>query len=53
MRGKLRNSIRVWDAIIQNINISAEESIGHYGAKHHKSYFDEECSKLVDRRKQA
>jgi hypothetical protein len=44
---------RVWDAIRENINISAKECIGHCEAKHHKPLFDEECSKLVDRRKQA
>jgi hypothetical protein len=29
------------------------ESIGHCEAKRHKPWLDEECSKLVDRRKQA
>jgi hypothetical protein len=43
---------RAWDAIRKNITISAEER-GHCEAKRHKPWFDEECSKFVDRRKQA
>jgi hypothetical protein len=43
---------RAWDAIRENINISAKECIGHSEAKRHKPWFDE-CLKLVDRRKQA
>jgi hypothetical protein len=43
---------RAWDAIRENINISAKECIGHCEAKRHKPWFDE-CLKLVDRRKQA
>jgi Holliday junction resolvase-like predicted endonuclease len=35
------------------MKISAKESIGHCEVKNHKPWFDEECSKLVDRRKQA
>jgi hypothetical protein len=31
---------------------SAKQSIGHCESKHLKLWFDEECSKLVDRRKQ-
>jgi hypothetical protein len=41
------------DAITENIKISTKDSIGHCETKHHKPWFDEECSKLVDRRKQA
>jgi hypothetical protein len=33
--------------------MSAEESLGYCQSKHRKPWFDEECSKLVDRRKQA
>jgi uncharacterized protein YPO0396 len=44
---------RAWDAIRENINISAKECISNCEAKCHKPWFDEECSKLVDRRKQA
>jgi hypothetical protein len=39
--------------IIENIQFSTEESIGHCESKHHKPWFDEKYSKLVDRRKQA
>jgi hypothetical protein len=46
------NINRAWHAIRENINISAKESIGHCEAKHHKPGSDEECSKLVDGRKQ-
>jgi hypothetical protein len=35
------------------IKISAEESIGLCESKSHKPWFDEECLKLVDQRKQA
>jgi hypothetical protein len=42
-----------WDTIRANINISAKECICHCEAKRHKPWFDEECLKLVDRRKQA
>jgi hypothetical protein len=41
-----------WDAIRENYKISAKECIGHCEANCHKPWFDEECSKLVDRRKQ-
>jgi hypothetical protein len=44
---------RAWDAIRENIRISAKECIGHCEAKRHKPWFDEECLKLVDQRKQA
>jgi hypothetical protein len=44
---------RVWDNIRENIKISAQASLGYCESKHHKPWFDEECSKLVDQRKQA
>jgi Holliday junction resolvase-like predicted endonuclease len=44
---------REWDTIRENINILAEESIGLCELKYRKPWFDEECLKLVDRRKQA
>jgi hypothetical protein len=40
-------------AIRENIKFCAKEGISHCGAKHHKQWFDEECSKLVDQRKLA
>jgi hypothetical protein len=42
-----------WDNIRENIKISAQESLGYCESKHRKPWFDEECSKLVDQRKQA
>jgi hypothetical protein len=42
-----------WDNTRENIKSSAKESLGYCGSKHRKPWFDEECSKLVHRRKQA
>jgi hypothetical protein len=39
---------RVWHTIRENIKILAKECIRHCEAKHHKPWFDEECSKFVD-----
>jgi hypothetical protein len=44
---------RAWDNIGENIKISAQESLGYCESKHRKPWFDNECSKLVGRRKQA
>jgi hypothetical protein len=44
---------RAWDNIRENIKISARESLRYCESKHRKQWFDEECSKLVDQRKQA
>jgi hypothetical protein len=44
---------RAWQTIRENIKISAKESLGYYELKKHKPWFDEECSKLLDKRKQA
>jgi hypothetical protein len=44
---------RAWDNIRENITISAQESLCCCESRHHKPRFDEDCSKLVDRRKQA
>jgi hypothetical protein len=43
----------VWEMIRKNIKISAKDSLGYYELKEHKPWFDEECSKLLDQRKQA
>jgi hypothetical protein len=43
---------RAWETITENIKISAEEGLGHYELKH-KPWFDEECSQLLQQRKQA
>jgi hypothetical protein len=37
-----------WDNIKGNIKISAKEGLGYCEPKHHKPWFDEKCSKLVD-----
>jgi hypothetical protein len=42
-----------WEMIRENVKISARESLGYYELKKHKPWFDEECSKLLDQRKQA
>jgi hypothetical protein len=47
------NIKRAQDNIRENIKISVKESLGYCESKHRKSWFDKECSKLVDRRKQA
>jgi hypothetical protein len=47
------NINRAWETIGENIRISAKESIGLCESKSYKPWFDEECLKLVDRRKQA
>jgi hypothetical protein len=44
---------RAWDNIRENIKISAQESLGCCESKHRKPWFDEQCSRLVDRRNQA
>jgi hypothetical protein len=43
---------RAWDNIRENIKISAEENLGYCEPKHLTRWFDDECSKLSDRRKQ-
>jgi hypothetical protein len=44
---------RAWDNIRDNIKISAQESLDYCESKHCKSWFDEDCLKLVDQRKKA
>jgi hypothetical protein len=44
---------RAWETIRENIRISAKKSIRLCEPKSYKPWFDEECLKLVDRRKQA
>jgi hypothetical protein len=44
---------KAWEIVRENIGISAKESIGLCESKSYKPFFDEECLKLVDRRKQA
>jgi hypothetical protein len=42
-----------WEMIIENIKISAKESLGYCELNKHKSWFDQSCSKLTYQRKQA
>jgi hypothetical protein len=35
-----------WETKRENIKISAKESLGYFGLKKHKPWFDEGCSKL-------
>jgi hypothetical protein len=44
---------RAWEIIRENIRISSKESIGLYESKSYKPWFNKECLKLVDLRKQA
>jgi len=39
---------RAWESIRENIKPSATENLGYYKLKQHKTWFDEECSKLSD-----
>jgi hypothetical protein len=41
-----------WESIRENIKISAKENLGYQKLKHNKPWFDDECSKLIDQRKQ-
>jgi hypothetical protein len=41
-----------WETIRENIKISDKESLSYFELKKHKPWFDEGCSKLLDRRKQ-
>jgi hypothetical protein len=45
--------IELGKTISENIKISAKESLGYYELKKNKPWFDEGCSELIDRRKQA
>jgi hypothetical protein len=44
---------RAWETIIEIIKVSAKKSLGYRESKKHKPWFNEECSKLLDQRKQA
>jgi hypothetical protein len=41
---------RAWDNVRENIKISAQESLDYSEPKHREPWYDEECSKFVDRR---
>jgi hypothetical protein len=53
MEVKEQYRVKVWESIAENIKTSATQSLGYYELKQHKPWFDEECSKLLGRRKQA
>jgi hypothetical protein len=42
-----------WYTIRENIKVSVKECVGCYELKKHKQFFDEECSELLDQKKQA
>jgi hypothetical protein len=44
---------RAQETIRENVKISAKESLGYYELNKDKPWFDEGCSKLIDKRKQA
>jgi hypothetical protein len=39
---------RAWEAIRENIKISAKESLGYHEPKKNKSWFDEGCPDILD-----
>jgi hypothetical protein len=41
------------ESIRENSRTSAKENLGYHRLKHHKPWFDDECLKLIDQRKQA
>jgi hypothetical protein len=41
------------ESIRENIKTSAKENLGYHRLKHNKLWFDDEYSKLIDKRKQA
>jgi hypothetical protein len=45
--------MRAWKNITENIKPAAKESLVLHELKQHKPQFDEECSRFLDRRKQA
>jgi hypothetical protein len=44
---------RASENIRENIKISAKESLGYYELQQRKPWFNDECTKLIYRRKQA
>jgi hypothetical protein len=48
-----KDSNRAWENIRENMKALVTESLGYYELKQQKPWFDEECSKLLDERKQA
>ena len=44
---------RAWENIKENIKTSSKESLGLYGLKQHKPWFDKESLRFLDQRKEA
>jgi hypothetical protein len=44
---------KAWESIRENIKTSVKENLGYQKLKHNKPWSDDECSKLIDQRKQA
>jgi hypothetical protein len=42
-----------WESFRENIKTSAKDNLGYQKLKHNKPWFDDDCSKLIDQRKQA
>jgi hypothetical protein len=42
-----------WENVREHIKSSAKENLGYQKLKRNKPWFDDECSKLTDQRKQA
>jgi hypothetical protein len=42
-----------WESVRENIKTSAKQNLGYQKLKNNKPWFDDECSKLIDQRKQA
>jgi hypothetical protein len=42
-----------WKSIRENIKTSAKDNLEYHRSKHNKPWLDDECSKLIDERKQA
>jgi hypothetical protein len=42
-----------WESMRDNIKTSAKDNLGDHSLKHNKPGFDDECSKLIDQRKEA
>ncbi|KAJ4440905.1 hypothetical protein ANN_10753 [Periplaneta americana] len=51
--GEVLDVNSVWNNIRDNIKIAAAQSISYYETKKKEPWFDEDCSIVVDRRKQA
>ena len=47
------NILRAWENVRDNIKTSAKESLGLHDLQQHKPWFDEECLRSLDKRKQA